>query len=746
MSQDLLPIKITDMPGITEINLLAIQAKILNQVMQFTRGMMVLNECLKNTSNQLLDVLQVSDCIIFQASNHHLTIASLDGATGKQVAGVLGNFYKDNREWLAQGQKLIIPNSDREFSPTLQEWASDRSLGTILSVPLLHRQSFYGSISLVVRGNQREWQPQEIAFVQTIADYWAMALYHIQLEEKYQIEIEKRQDLLEALQGAEARNSALLKIVPDAILQVTRDGICLDWKGGKTDTLPFLNSNIIGKHLHQVLPTDIAGLIWEKVELAMETRQIEIAEYQLWLNGKVRNLEIRIVESGLEEVAAIVQDVTDRVQALLTLEQVNEVLESQVEQRTAALRKINQTLQAEIIERQRVEDKLRTSEEQFRQLTENIREVFFLSTPDLNEILYISPAYEEVWGRWRESLYANPQTWIESIHPEDCDRIAAAVAQKFPGEPNWQAEYRIIRPDGEQRWVWVRAFRVLNEAGAVTRIAGIAEDITERKQAQANILNALAKEKELSELKSRFITTTSHEFRTPLTTIQSSAELLEYYGEQWSVERKITHLHRIKGSVIYMTKLLNDVLAIGKAEAGKLKLSPEALDLENFCRTLVEDIQLQNHNQHQIVFSTGSEEKSKVNIPFFPMPQMDKQLLREILDNLLSNAIKYSPKESTINLNLSYDNKNAIFQISDRGIGIPLPDRERLFETFHRATNVGTIPGTGLGLTIVKKCVDIHQGQISVESEVGVGTTFTVTLPMYNSRSTDEHDEENPSN
>lgn len=195
-----------------------------------------------------------------------------------------------------------------------------------------------------------------------------------------------------------------------------------------------------------------------------------------------------------------------------------------------------------------------------------------------------------------------------------------------------------------------------------------------------------------------------------------------------------------------MTKLLNDVLAIGKAEAGKLKLSPEALDLENFCRTLVEDIQLQNHNQHQIVFSTGSEEKSKVNIPFFPMPQMDKQLLREILDNLLSNAIKYSPKESTINLNLSYDNKNAIFQISDRGIGIPLPDRERLFETFHRATNVGTIPGTGLGLTIVKKCVDIHQGQISVESEVGVGTTFTVTLPMYNSRSTDEHDEENPSN
>jgi signal transduction histidine kinase len=112
---------------------------------------------------------------------------------------------------------------------------------------------------------------------------------------------------------------------------------------------------------------------------------------------------------------------------------------------------------------------------------------------------------------------------------------------------------------------------------------------------------------------------------------------------------------------------------------------------------------------------------------------MDEKLLRQILENLLSNAIKYSPSGGNVELTLSDFSNQAVFQIRDHGIGIPAEDQQQLFETFHRATNVGTIAGTGLGLAIVKRCVDIHQGQITVESEVGVGTTFTVTLPIYNS-------------
>ena len=276
----------------------------------------------------------------------------------------------------------------------------------------------------------------------------------------------------------------------------------------------------------------------------------------------------------------------------------------------------------------------------------------------------------------------------------------------------------------------------------------------QRKQAEGEIRKALEKEKELTELKSRFITMTSHEFRTPLTTIHSSAELLEHYSYKWTEEKKLTHLHRIQASVKHMTKLLNDVLILGKAEAGKLKLNLVPLDLENFCRHIVEELQLNDNNQHTIHLtcdwglmkagegensSTPSQDEKHPLTPSARHPYMDEKLLWQILENLLSNAIKYSPTGSTIEFLLNRREKQVVFQVRDRGLGIPSEDRQRLFETFHRATNVGTIAGTGLGLAIVKKCVDIHQGQIAVESEVGVGSTFTVTLPLYNLVST--HDE-----
>ena len=130
--------------------------------------------------------------------------------------------------------------------------------------------------------------------------------------------------------------------------------------------------------------------------------------------------------------------------------------------------------------------------------------------------------------------------------------------------------------------------------------------------------------------------------------------------------------------------------------------------------------------------SSQSQQEKHSLTPSLSQPYMDEKLLRQILENLLSNAIKYSPSGSTIDLTISGLEQQAVFQIRDRGIGIPTEDQPRLFETFHRSTNVGTIAGTGLGLAIVKKCVDIHQGQIAVESEIGVGTTFTVTLPIYN--------------
>jgi signal transduction histidine kinase len=172
-----------------------------------------------------------------------------------------------------------------------------------------------------------------------------------------------------------------------------------------------------------------------------------------------------------------------------------------------------------------------------------------------------------------------------------------------------------------------------------------------------------------------------------------------------------------------MTEMLNDVLIIGKAEVGKLEYRPISFDLVEYCRQLVEEVELNLHNQRLISFSSQ----------YTHMPCcMDDKLLAHILSNLLSNAIKYSLDNSTVQFSLTCQNGRAVFEIKDRGIGIPEEDQHRLFESFHRAKNVGTILGTGLGLSIVKKCVDIHQGQISVTSKLGLGTIFTVNLPLNN--------------
>lgn len=251
------------------------------------------------------------------------------------------------------------------------------------------------------------------------------------------------------------------------------------------------------------------------------------------------------------------------------------------------------------------------------------------------------------------------------------------------------------------------------------------KDITERKQAEADIYSALEKEKKLGELKSRFVTMTSHEFRTPLTTILSSSELLELYSSKWSEEKKLNHLRRIQVAVKQMTSLLNDVLLVGKAEAGKLEFKPMPLDLVKFCRALVEEMELTSIH-HKIAFVTQAFCTSRQYVTAC----MDEKLLRHIFSNLLSNAIKYSPQGSTISFSLDCQQGSAVFQIQDRGIGIPIADQDKLFDSFHRASNVGTISGTGLGLAIVKKAVDLHGGNITVNSEVGVGTTITVSLPL----------------
>ncbi|BBC24467.1 signal transduction histidine kinase [Pseudanabaena sp. ABRG5-3] len=263
------------------------------------------------------------------------------------------------------------------------------------------------------------------------------------------------------------------------------------------------------------------------------------------------------------------------------------------------------------------------------------------------------------------------------------------------------------------------------------------QEQNEQLQLSASVLaRSLKQEQELSEMKTNFISVVSHEFRTPLTTIQSASELLEHY--EWTKEEQTEQLHQIQSEVKHMTDLMEDVLFLSRTNANKTKLNLTEFDLLKFCKQLLRQIKRtfgKNYNLnslfHNLIDNVLIENIHLQNeIPEL-IVRMDEKLLRQILSNLTTNAIKYSPEDSDIDFKISINRENVTFTVGDHGIGIPEEDLTHLFSAFHRGKNVGILPGTGLGLSIVKNCVDIHNGSISVNTQLNIGTEFTVVLPLY---------------
>ncbi|MBV8353350.1 MAG: GAF domain-containing protein, partial [Verrucomicrobia bacterium] len=246
-------------------------------------------------------------------------------------------------------------------------------------------------------------------------------------------------------------------------------------------------------------------------------------------------------------------------------------------------------------------------------------------------------------------------------------------------------------------------------------------DITQRKQAETELRRTLAREKELGQLRSNFVSMVSHEFRTPLGIIQSSAEILDDYLDQLDPAERQLHLQSIYKNTRRMSLLMEEVLLIGSLDAGKMEFKPAPLDLPAFVRKLVDEVLSASSRRCPI----------KLSISEIPVEiQADERLLRHIFTNLLTNAVKYSDAGDPVRFEIRCAEAEIVFTIRDQGIGIPEADREWLFNAFHRGHNVNDRPGTGLGLVIVKRCVDLHGGQIKVESEVGQGTVMTVSLPI----------------
>lgn len=374
------------------------------------------------------------------------------------------------------------------------------------------------------------------------------------------------------------------------------------------------------------------------------------------------------------------------------------------------------------------ERELRNSEAHYRAIVEDQTELICRFNPD-GKLTFVNQAYCRYFGMSRSVALTDA---LVCFIPD--------IERDFIQKPVVLHENKVVLKNGNVRWLQWSDRAIIDEFNNLLGFQAVAQDITDRKRAEAETLKALEKEKELSELRSRFVSMVSHEFRNPLTSIISAADLLEYYIESGTIEKKLQYVERIQSAATTMNELLEDILVIGRYEANKIRVNCTAIDLKNFCEKLIQELEF-SFNQNKIIYLTVKEfpkllptelSYSEDNRDRLKPYQgfLDEKLLRQILVNLLSNAVKYSPEGSPVNFELSCTEAEAIFTIQDSGIGIPSDDLPHLFESFHRCENVGTIAGTGLGLTIVKRSIEMHGGEIFVDSQVGVGTKFTVKLPL----------------
>lgn len=247
-------------------------------------------------------------------------------------------------------------------------------------------------------------------------------------------------------------------------------------------------------------------------------------------------------------------------------------------------------------------------------------------------------------------------------------------------------------------------------------------DNLERKiiERTSQLVDSLEREKQMNELSSSLISLASHEFRTPLSAILSSAALAERYAEPEHKEQRQRHLAKIKAAVVHLTAILNDFLSLEKLENGRMEYQVDSIDVQAFIQEVVEDAQLIAATGQYIHYKHSSRVSNA---------SVDKNILRNIIFNLLSNALKYSPDSSDVEFETKLSSKELLMTVKDKGIGIPHKEKKNLFRKFFRASNVHTIPGTGLGLAIVKQYVDLAKGSISFRSRLNKGTTVTVIIP-----------------
>ncbi len=369
------------------------------------------------------------------------------------------------------------------------------------------------------------------------------------------------------------------------------------------------------------------------------------------------------------------------------------------------------------------EKKLKLSEEKYRLISENIEDIVTILDVEGN-ISYISPSAQ----RFTDINLQNTinKNIFEVIFEDDKENLRQFLQNLNHDDVN-KISFRVPRANGDVAWIESIVKPITQTEDGTALVQASSRDITINKLAEIELMNALQKEKELGELKSRFVSMASHEFRTPLSTIRVGAELIKLFLEKDNDKIPSTTFNKVNEKlddiiidVDRISELMSDIFTMGKLEVSKITFKPESTNLPDFIMDYI------NQDGARVLYNR------KINLQFADLKSpvnIDKKLMKHVLQNVLSNAVKYSPKDSPVNIRLNDSGNHLLLEIQDFGMGIPEKDLPFVFESFFRSTNVENIPGTGLGMVIIKMFIEMHGGTVNIESMLHSGTTVSISLP-----------------
>ena len=516
----------------------------------------------------------------------------------------------------------------------------------------------------------------------------------------------------------------------DAMIIINERGMIEQLNPSVIRLFGYQREEMLGKNISLLMPEPYHGKHDEYIDHYHKTGEKKIIGIGREVSGKRKDGSVFPIFLSVSEVflpegrkvfAGVMRDISDLKDARDKANRYTQQLERVVEERTQEIRGVvraleltNQSLENQYKETKRAEQELLTNQLLFSSIAKNYPNgTICIFNRDM--------VCEFVEGKELERIGLTRE-----------DFLGKKITESFAGHENaYIHEYYFKRTIAGEETSYEISFAgqsylmnttpILEDSGEINRMVAVVLNVSAMKEAEEKMKQALDEATQLNEMKSRFISMASHEFRTPLSTILSSLNLMLRYHENQQTDKVKTHAKKMKASIANLTEILEYFLSVEKLESGEVKLEYSPMDIQNFTLDFVAEMRDTIDDDLQIQFTSNLIHKEML---------MDKKAYRTIIQNLISNAIKYSPKGGRIHIELQTNQQQLLLSISDEGLGIPEEDQRHLFERFYRASNASNIQGTGLGLNIIKKYIELLGGQISFKSTLGKGTSFYISIPI----------------